>query len=87
MKGFIGFVVVMGIIWLSINQYQQSTAGNAPVSKNKPYTNQAFRCDGRTHCSHMTSCAEAEFFIKNCPNTKMDGDGDGLPCERQWCNY
>jgi cold shock CspA family protein len=44
-----------------------------------------WRCDGRQHCSQMTSCAEAKFFIRNCPNTKMDGDGDGIPCERQWC--
>lgn len=46
----------------------------------------AFRCDGRTHCSQMTSCAEATFFLKNCPGTQMDGDGDGIPCEQQWCN-
>lgn len=49
-------------------------------------TNQSqFHCDGRTHCSQMTSCAEATFFINNCPNTKMDGDGDGIPYEKQWC--
>jgi len=46
---------------------------------------QSFRCDGRTHCSQMTSCDEAKFFLKNCPGTQMDGDGDGIPCERQWC--
>ena len=45
-----------------------------------------FKCDGRTHCSQMRSCAEAEFFLKNCPNTKMDGNSDGEPCEQQWCN-
>jgi len=44
-----------------------------------------FSCDGRTHCSQMTSCDEAIFFIKNCPNTQMDGNGDGVPCEKQWC--
>ncbi|QOP42547.1 excalibur calcium-binding domain-containing protein [Sulfurimonas sediminis] len=33
----------------------------------------------------MTSCEEATYFINNCPNTKMDGDHDGVPCERQWC--
>jgi cold shock CspA family protein len=44
-----------------------------------------FRCDGRVHCSQMTSCAEARFFLQNCPGTKMDGDGDGVPCEQQWC--
>lgn len=44
-----------------------------------------FRCDGRTHCSHMRSCEEAMYFIQHCPNTKMDGDRDGVPCEEQWC--
>ena len=45
-----------------------------------------FKCDGRTYCSQMTSCAEATFFVQNCPGVKMDGDHDGVPCERQWCN-
>jgi hypothetical protein len=40
-----------------------------------------FTCDGRVYCSQMTSRAEAVFFINNCPNTKMDGDRDGVPCE------
>jgi len=44
-----------------------------------------YRCDGRTYCSQMTSCEEATFFINNCPNTKMDGNNDGIPCEKQWC--
>jgi cold shock CspA family protein len=42
-------------------------------------------CDGRTHCSQMKSCEEAKYFIDNCPGTKMDGDRDGIPCEKQWC--
>ena len=46
----------------------------------------AFRCDGRTTCSQMTSCAEAEFFLRNCPTTAMDGNNDGESCEQQWCN-
>ena len=44
-----------------------------------------YRCDGRTHCSQMTSCEEAQFFLDNCPGTAMDGDNDGIPCEKQWC--
>lgn len=46
----------------------------------------AFECDGRTMCSQMTSCAEAQYFLEHCPGTKMDGDNDGKPCEQQWCN-
>ena len=42
-----------------------------------------FTCDGRQHCSQMTSCAEARFFLAHCPGVKMDGDHDGKPCERQ----
>src|SRR5688572_8126375 len=45
-----------------------------------------YRCDGRTHCSQMTSCSEAMYFLKNCPGTQMDGDNDGIPCELQWCS-
>lgn len=46
-----------------------------------PKNTQNFTCDGRQHCSQMNSRAEAVFFINNCPNTKMDGDSDGKPCE------
>lgn len=45
---------------------------------------QSFKCDGRTHCSQMRSYDEAVFFLKNCPDVKMDGNNDGIPCERQF---
>lgn len=45
----------------------------------------AFRCDGRTRCSQLTSCAEAQFFLAHCPGVKIDGDGDGIPCEDHLC--
>ncbi|WP_420001954.1 excalibur calcium-binding domain-containing protein [Acinetobacter sp. LF10] len=43
-----------------------------------------FQCDGRTHCSQMRSYEEAVFFLRNCPDTEMDGNNDGEPCERQF---
>jgi hypothetical protein len=33
----------------------------------------------------MKSCAEATYFLRNCPGTQMDGNNDGVPCEQQWC--
>uniref|UniRef100_UPI00405742FB excalibur calcium-binding domain-containing protein n=1 Tax=Candidatus Electronema sp. TaxID=2698783 RepID=UPI00405742FB len=42
---------------------------------------QKYSCQGKVHCSEMTSCEEATFYVQNCPGTKMDGDGDGKPCE------
>jgi len=35
----------------------------------------------------MRSLAEAQFFLKHCPNTKMDGDNDGRPCEQQFAGW
>lgn len=58
--------------------------GTQPVASNA--SGGQFKCDGRTHCSQMTSCAEATYFLRHCPGTQMDGNHDGEPCERQWCN-
>jgi hypothetical protein len=44
-----------------------------------------YKCDNRRYCSQMTSCAEATYFLTNCPGVKMDGNNDGVPCEQQWC--
>lgn len=57
--------------------------GNKPVSAGS--SSGRYQCDGRTNCSQMTSCDEAKFFVRNCPDVKMDGNNDGVPCERQWC--
>ena len=46
-----------------------------------------YRCDGRVYCSQMRSCEEATWFLQHCPGVKMDGEGDGVPCEKQWCGH
>ncbi|WP_240920827.1 excalibur calcium-binding domain-containing protein [Rubrivivax sp. JA1026] len=55
----------------------------APVPATTP---SRFSCDGRTRCTQMRSCEEAKFFLDHCPGVQMDGDGDGIPCEQQWCH-
>lgn len=52
-----------------------------PEIKRQQPDSSPYRCDGRQHCSQMTSCEEAKWFVRNCSDTKMDGDGDGIPCE------
>jgi len=52
-----------------------------------PKPRKQFKCDGRKHCSQMRSYDEAKYFNDYCPNTKMDGDHDGIPCERQFRRY
>ena len=50
------------------------------------FTNSAATdCQGHTHCSAMHSCDEAKYWLSRCADAEMDGDGDGIPCERQLC--
>lgn len=65
-----------------VEQFASLPAADEGIDEEAP---SSFSCDGRVYCSEMTSCAEAEYFLENCPGVKMDGGGDGVPCERQWC--
>lgn len=40
-----------------------------------------FSCSVRKTCGQMVSCAEAQFHLQQCGNGRLDGDGDGVPCE------
>lgn len=67
-----------------------SMAGNASrLIQNLPITvgqKPGFQCEGKIRCNQMLSCEEAEFYLSHCPNVEIDGDNDGIPCERQLCN-
>lgn len=39
-------------------------------------------CGTKTKCGQMADCAEARFFLEQCGVQRLDGDGDGVPCER-----
>lgn len=77
-------VLVLGVV--GYNSYSPRHEASSLISPALETTGQSFKCDGRTHCSQMTSCAEARYFLKYCPGVQMDGNGDGKPCEQQWCN-
>jgi cold shock CspA family protein len=79
-------VALIAIIAFSFQRLDLGSSNKTPQtefspSPTKTITTQQFTCDGRQHCSQMTSRAEAEYFTRHCPNTKMDGDNDGIPCE------
>lgn len=94
--GFKGAAVALvAVIALGTFGYQRFTRSNAdeataPTTQRlvAPVSEAAvdFQCDGRAYCSQMRSCAEAKYFIRHCPGTKMDGDNDGVPCEQQLCS-
>ena len=45
----------------------------------------AFTCGTKTYCREMVSCEEAQFYLRSCGLTRLDGDKDGIPCE-SLCN-
>ncbi len=90
----LSIAVVLALGWWGYGKYSDRLRANSGTGQDTPVAlliptvplaQTAFRCDGRTHCSQMTSCQEATYFLKNCPDVKMDGNHDGVPCEQQWC--
>ena len=99
MKKLIIIAILAAIGWQGYAKYQSQHVALADVqsayegneaklpqrARTESSSSSAFKCDGRTYCSQMTSCEEATFFLRNCPDVKMDGNNDGIPCEKQWC--
>jgi cold shock CspA family protein len=95
LRRFITLAIIVVLGWSGYRHYisrlppssgqMTPVQGIGELSRSRAPAASAFSCDGRTHCSQMTSCAEATFFLKNCPGTQMDGDRDGVPCEQQLC--
>jgi hypothetical protein len=89
MRNIIALALIALLAWYGHSQYQRRAQipneSAQPMALESSVTS-VFKCDGRTRCSQMTSCAEATYFLQNCPDTKMDGDHDGIPCEQQWCH-
>jgi len=38
-------------------------------------------CGSKRTCGEMTSCAEARHYLTDCGLSRLDRDGDGVPCE------
>lgn len=56
---------------------------SAPVApeRSSPAAAIGFTCGAKRYCREMTSCAEARFHLSQCGLSRLDGDGDGIPCE------
>ena len=57
----------------------QSTT--ATVESINSYENNT-SCGSKRYCKEMTSCEEAKFYLTQCGLSRLDVDGDGLPCEK-----
>lgn len=41
-----------------------------------------FTCGAKRFCKQMSSCDEACFYLQQCGLTRLDGNSDGVPCNR-----
>lgn len=86
----IAVVVLAAMGWTAYGYYGRPRPPDPPLRETSPVpavtAPSGFACDGRRLCPEMRSCEEAKFFLKNCPGVEMDGNRDGVPCERQWCS-
>ena len=86
----LGFTIAFsGTMLAPTSEVMHSIAKSKSITTfdNKKKNNGKFQCSGKIYCSEMSSCAEAKFYLRNCPGTKMDGNNDGIPCEKQWCGH
>lgn len=38
-------------------------------------------CPTEAYCSELTTCEQAHYYLEICHLTRLDSDGDGIPCE------
>lgn len=76
------------LIWMTHpNSTISASMYKAFVDRSALNAHLRFTCEGeKTSCSQMNSCAEAFFYQERCGVSTMDGDLNGIPCEKQWCN-
>lgn len=54
----------------------------ATIDQSPSANSEAFSCGTKRYCREMASCAEARFHLVTCGVRTLDGDSDGLPCEK-----
>lgn len=59
-----------------------SRATASPGVAQPPETSFGFTCGGKKYCSEMSSCEEAKHYLGQCGIKMLDGNGDGMPCEK-----
>ena len=51
------------------------------LAKSKKANAEQFSCEDTKYCKEMRSCAEAKYHLNECGESRLDRDGDGVPCE------
>lgn len=92
MKRVIIFTIAALLAWQVYSQYRAGAFASLMPTQSASHGAAGaaragdFKCDQRTVCSQMTSCAEAKYFQKNCPDVDLRPDYAGVPCPLRWCS-
>ena len=81
----IGTAIQVQVGTAAVAQVGTAVATHFPTPRPQPSTQAepprtAYSCE-RTYCKDMTVCAEAVYKLKLCGHSRLDSDGDGIPCE------
>ena len=60
------------------SQWRKLHPASAPAAATAPGNT----CGSKKHCSEMSSCEEARHYLAQCGIRTLDGNGDGVPCEK-----
>jgi cold shock CspA family protein len=87
-EAVIAVLLIGGIVGYAYNRIHEPAVSTPPATQmtDAQKIRASFACEKPKTCSQMHSCDEARQYLQTCPNAPMDGDGDGIPCESQWCN-
>ncbi|CDH45488.1 hypothetical protein BN874_2470004 [Candidatus Contendobacter odensis Run_B_J11] len=59
-----------------------SVAPRPIPSKPTATASAGWTCEAKITCKQMSSCDEAKFYLTTCGVKRLDGNGDGVPCEK-----
>jgi hypothetical protein len=58
------------------------TGADGAIAEDDRAESDEFKCSGKRTCKQMASCDEAKFYLSKCGVKSLDGDRDGVPCNR-----
>ena len=65
-------------VQLQVQQAKPKKGGKAKAAVGADFGS----CGSKRYCGDMRSCAEAQYYYRQCGVSRLDGDKDGIPCEK-----
>jgi endonuclease YncB( thermonuclease family) len=62
-------------------QWRKLHAPEVPSATPPVRVTKDYACGNKRHCSKMSTCDEAYFYLSQCGVKSLDGNRDGVPCE------